>query len=238
MKRIVTILLAATLILSLAACGGNTTPSNSEPSSTPTQEENTEVTLTPPAQDASNTTEEMQEQEEPKREAVEIAIGDTISLDFVEITFEETGVAEDIQTSITTSIQTGTSTQITGPNPETGKQFVYMAGTIKNLSTEALPVHDFFEGNVMVDKYNYNITANNCNVITAAGRPTYTLDPLLTYTFIIYAAIPDELAEEYTSSTFTFGFYDLFDNMELSRNRAFSDNAIAECPHQYKITLK
>ncbi len=65
-----------------------------------------------------------------------------------------------------------------------------------------------------------------------------TIDPLTSGSFTIYTAIPNELVDNYTTANFTFGFYDLFDNSELARNMAFSDNPIAECSYQYVITIK
>ncbi len=243
MKKLLTLILAAALALSLVACGGD---SGARDTNTPsTGNEDTTSTDTPSGGGEDNTppvNEETIPPEEPAEtpsevEPTNIAIGETVSLDFVEMTFEEFGIAADIQQSITTDISVGTHTRITGPQPEEGKQFVYLRGTIKNLDTNALPVYDFFAGKFNIDKYNFEVDANNCDIITTNGEPMSMIDPLVSGVFTIYAAIPNELAESHSTTDFTFGFYDLFDNSELARNRAFLDNPITECPYQYVINI-
>lgn len=229
MKKWMAALLAVAMMCALAACGGG---GSGETTQSPTGNEVTDNSPSPAVEPS-----ESQPVEETTKPAAEsFAIGDTITLDFVEMTFTETGIAEDIRTSITTNngVQI---TRTTGPEPESGKQFVYIKGTIKNLATDALPVYDFFVGNFMVDQYNFEVDATNCDVITAEGESIYEIDPLTTGSFTLYAAIPNELVESHSSSSFTFGFYDLFDNEELARNRAFEDDPISLCPYQYTVDL-
>ncbi|MCI7474753.1 MAG: hypothetical protein MSB10_13940 [Clostridiales bacterium] len=229
MKKWMAALLAAAMMCALAACSGG---GSGKTTQSPTGNEVGNNSPSPAVEPT-----ESQPVEETTKPAVEsFAIGDTITLDFVEMTFTETGVAEDIRTTITTD--NGVKiTRTTGPEPESGKQFVYIKGTIKNLATEALPVYDFFEGNFKLDDYNFGVTANECDVITAEGESIYEIDPLSTGSFTLYAAIPNELVESHNSSSFTFGFYDLFDNEELARNRAFEDDPISMCPYQYTVDL-
>ena len=128
MKKLLILFLAAIMLLSLAACGGNDAPSSQG------NEDNSPVE---PSDDAANTPDEAEEADPSDAiSATEIAIGDTITLDFVEMTFEETGIAADIRQSITTGIVTRT----TGPDPAEGKQYLYIRGTIKNLAKSELPV--------------------------------------------------------------------------------------------------
>ncbi len=167
-------------------------------------------------------------------EPVELTIGEPLTLDFVELTFAETGIATDIQQSITT----GNVTRITGPEAVEGQQFVYLRGTIKNLAKQEIPVFDFFEGEFNLDDYLYSVTANDCDVITAEGEMEHNVPPLTTYSFTIYAAIPNELADSHSAASFRFGFFDMFENEELAKNRAFEDDPISLCPYYYKLTLK
>lgn len=140
MKKLLALILAATLALSLVACGGdsgagdNNTPStssggesNTPPTSTTTQPDNN-VSPSEPTEITPDSTEEPS----VSVEATNVAFGETISLDFVEMTFEESGVAEDIQQSITTDIAVGTHTRVTGPQPEEGKQFLYLRACLKS----------------------------------------------------------------------------------------------------------
>lgn len=58
------------------------------------------------------------------------------------------------------------------------------------------------------------------------------------YKIRVYIAVPDDLANNHSSCTLYFGFYDLFDNAELSKNRAFEEEPITLCPYQYLVTIK
>ena len=231
MKKLLALLLAGLMLLTLCACAGETpaeVPAATEASGTevgaPTEEAN--VTEAPETELVTEAT------EEPKPAATEISLNETIQLEFVEITFEEYGIAADIQQSI----KSGIVTRITGPEPENGKQFVYLRGTIKNVHKEALPTYDFFTGEFDIDGYKYDCSANQCDILNENGETQWEIEPLTSYSFTMYAKIPDELANP-GSVSFRFGFYDLFDNYELSYNRSFEDDPIALCPYQYALTL-
>ncbi len=218
MKRLLTLLLAAAMVLALAACGGSSertsgTPETPAPTPAPTPEPTPEPSEAP--------------------QPTAFAVGDTIALDFVELTFDTFAIEPDIQQSVTS----GYVTRITGPQPQDGKKFAYLRGTIKNLATEALPVHDFFLGEFDINGYRFEVSAGECDILDGEGQTVFQAEPLTTYSFTMYAAIPDELADAPGSVNFRFGFYDLFDNEELSRNRAFEDDPISLCPHLYAATL-
>lgn len=89
-----------------------------------------------------------------------------------------------------------------------------------------------------VDITFYSVTANDCDVLSGNGDTESMIDPLMEYEVRIYKAIPDALADTYTSSSFTFGFYDDFDNKDISYNKAFADDPIAECPYQFFIPFQ
>ncbi len=216
MKRLLTLLLAAAMVLALAACGGSSEGAPDTPeTSAPTQEPSAEPE---PSEAPAATT---------------FAVGDTIALDFVELKFDTFAIEPDIQQSVTS----GMVTYVTGPQPQEGKKFAYLRGTIKNLATEALPVHDFFLGEFDVNGYRFEVSAGECDILDGEGQTVFQAEPLTTYSFTMYAAIPDELADAPETVNFRFGFYDLFDNEELSRNRAFEDDPISLCPHLYAATL-
>lgn len=242
MKKILSLLLAGTMAFSITACG-NTANKSSNRS---TKQSSTVKTSTKSnVNSASNVTESVVTQQssksssvessetKPKVEPASIAIGEKISLDFVEIAFEESGVEKNIQQSI----KKGVVTRTTGPEPKDGKHFLYLRGTIKNLAKQELPVYDFFVGNFKVDDYDFKVDTNQCSIIEDDGNTMETISPLSSGKFTIYAEIPDELAKSYNEANFIFGFYDLFDNNELSKNKAFSDNPIAECPYQYLVNI-
>lgn len=170
----------------------------------------------------------------PVIEATEIHLGETLSTDFVELTFLDATIAPDVKYSV----KTGNVTRITGPEPIPGQQYICLTGVIKNISTSPLPVYDFYVGNFNFDGYNYTVESINCDILDGEGSTEHEIDPLMEYTVRIYVAIPDALAEDHASCVFTFGFYDLFDNEELSYNRAFSDDPIAACPYQFVLPIK
>ena len=170
-----------------------------------------------------------------KIDVVELPMGSSLSTGFVDMTFNEVIIEPDIRKSVTIDRVTRTS----GPQPLSGQQYICLSGTIKNTSTAELPVYDFFLGRFQLGDYSYDVTANDCDVLSADGSPESGIAPLMEYEYRIFVAIPDELAEMSKAGefpiSFTFGFYDGFDNQELSYNRSFADDPIAECPYQYFI---
>lgn len=225
MKKLMSLLLAAVMLLSFAACSGNggkTAEVTPEPTEAPTAEPTEEPTEAPTPEPT----------EEPIQ-ATEISIGQSVSLPFVEMEFSSYEIKPDIRQSIKSGIVTRTF----GPQPESGKQFIAIFGTIKNLSNEALPVYDFFAGEYNLDGYKYECSANDCFIYNENGETYSMLDPLITASFMIYVAVPNELANA-GNITFRFGFYDQFDNKDLSRNRAFEEDPISLCPYQYIVKIK
>jgi len=150
------------------------------------------------------------------------------------MSFDDYVVEADVKYSVTT----GYVTRITGPEPLAGQKYICLSGTIQNTSTAPLPVYDFFIGNFKLDEYNYEVDANDIDVLDGEGQTKSEIDPLMTYNYRLYVAIPDALADSYSSCNFTFGFFDGFENQELSHIRAFEDNPISLCPYQFDINLK
>ena len=171
---------------------------------------------------------------EPDDGKTELGLGEAISTDFVTMSFDDYVVAADVKHSVTT----GFVTRITGPEPLAGQKYICLSGTIQNTSTAPLPVYDFFLGNFELDGYNYEVTANDIDVLDGEGQTKSEIDPLMTYNYRLYVAIPDTLADSYSSCNFTFGFFDGFENQELSYIRSFEDDPISLCPYQYDVTLK
>lgn len=263
MKKLLLIVLALSMLLSLCACGGKDTVPSAEDSPTnqttdapeqevvpeePVSEENVSdgsedtpvnQTMDAPEQEAvpeepvSEEVSDVSEDSIPDIEVTEIAIGDTLSTEFVEMTFENAVVAENIKYSVTT----GNSTMITGPEPISGQQYICISGKIVNTSKSSLPVYDFFIGDIDIDGYIYSVSASDCDILDGEGAPVYSIDPLMEYVFRIYTAIPETLASSYASANFHFGFYDSFDNEELAMNMAFEEDPISLCPYQYILSV-
>lgn len=170
----------------------------------------------------------------PAVPAVNISMGDSASTEFVDICFQKWVVKEDIKLSV----KTGNVTRITGPDPLAGQQYVCLSGKIRNKTTSPLPVYDFYIGNFSIDGYNYTVNATDCDILTPDGQTVTNIDPLVEYDFRIYTAIPDALANNYSESTFTFGFFDGFKNEDLSYIRAFEENPISHCPYQFSLKIQ
>lgn len=223
MKKLIALFLVLMMLVAISACGGKSTPVE-----TPSQ---TEAPADVSEQNVAETPSETQT-EAPAATAAAIQFGTPITLPFVEMTFTEYSFVEDARQSITKDIVTRTF----GPEPVDGKKFILLRGTIKNTDTSNLPVYDFFLGEFDLNGYKYEISANDCQIYDSNGETASQIEPLSTYDFIMYAAIPNELADQNPTGAFTFGFYDLFDNMDLSYHRS-DDNPISFCPYQYVLTL-
>lgn len=224
MKKLVALLLTGVIAVSFVACSSKAPEKEAESTTKGTEIVTNETTTTAAV-----------EEEEPKAEAVEVKIGESIKLDdFVKISLDET----DIKADIKRSIKNGNVTRTTGPDKVDGQKYLYIRGTIKNLSKKELPVYDFFLGQFDVDGYQYDISASDCTVIDAEGSSESSVPPLAEYSFTMYAAIPNEIANNNKSITYRFGFYDEFANEELARNQAFEDDPISLCPYQYSVVIK
>ncbi len=160
-------------------------------------------------------------------------MGQSVVTDFVEIHFQDYVIAENVQNSVTI----GNVTRTTGPQPLEGQQYLCLTGTIVNTSSAPLPVYDFFTGEFRINDYTYTVSANDCDILEKDGSTVSEIDPLMEYDMRIYVAIPDALADHVETCTFAFGFYEGFDNHELSYNKAFSDDPISLCPYQFRVTL-
>ena len=188
MKKIILMMLVGSLCLSLCACGDN-------------QSVNTEETV---SQQETLNKKESDETTKKEKELTQIALGDKITLDFAEITVDESGIKEDIRQSI----KTGNSTRTSGPSAVAGSKFVYMRGTLKNTSQSEISNVNV-GGTVVLDGYSYNI--ESINIIEANGSSTYNISPLTTYTYTVYAKVPNELADSHQSCVLNLCFDDNFE---------------------------
>ena len=119
--------------------------------------------------------------------------------------------------------------------PMSDKIFVVQSDVIKNLAKEELPVFDFFKGEFDIDGYKFETSANECYIYTSTGETESSIPPLTEYNFIIYAGIPNELANS-NSIEFRFGFFDMFDNKDFYGS--FDEDVISLCTYQYSIKVK
>ncbi len=202
MKKILSIILTLVALCSISACGG--------------QKSTTTTTTTV-------TTEE--KAEKPAEVVAEpVAVGNTITLPFAELTVAEAGVQDDIQVSI----KNGNITRTTGPDSSADTEFVYIRGTIKNTSTSSISSPDI-TGKVEINGYSYDI--DSLTIIESDGSSTYELAPLVSYQYTLYTEIPNELATTYQTCDINFSFNENFEFIQTSFDGE------PELPYNYKLTL-
>ena len=131
-------------------------------------------------------------------------LNETITTDTIELTFTEMGVAEDIRI---TSDESGLSIT-SGPSPESGKKFIFIKGTVKNLDTSAIWIK--MAGKFTIDGYTFDMKVHSANSL---GHPLSEIEPLEEFTIILYAPVSNELIDSYNEAVLTFGFNDSFDTI-------------------------
>jgi len=202
MKRVITILLAAALMLSMAACGGDSgntdTPGGGAPSSTPTQKEST-ATLDVP--------------EEP--EIQELALGEMATTENVEFTLDNAQLTLAIcndwgADNYFEAVEVDSAASYKAP---IGHTYIAITFTINNLDRVGFTYDGFYEADFMSVEYNgetyitetrYGMQCSNGGAWEQMikGKTTYWLDVGEIKTIVCYLDIPVEV-ENFTD-TFKF----------------------------------
>ncbi len=152
--------------------------------------------------------EEEKENADLQNNAAPYTFGETISHPGFEIVLTESGVAQDIRVTSSSS-----GIQITsGPSAEAGKQYVYLKGTLKNTAKSA--IRPAIAGMVYLDDYTFTLESDT---IQTSGSPSFNVDPLETVTLLLYAQVTDEMADSFTNGRILFGLNDNFTDVELSQ---------------------
>lgn len=148
-------------------------------------------------------------------DAIKYTVGESISAEGIEMTFTESGFSDDIRVTSASSGIRITS----GPSPEDGKEFFYLKGTLKNTGKEE--IRPAIGGTVTLDGYKYDIAVDT---ISANGSPCLSIEPLDTVTILIFAHIPAELSQSFSSGEMIFGFNDNFAAVDITN-----------CDHLYSV---
>ena len=149
-----------------------------------------------------------------------IKIGDTISLDFVEMSFDETGVADTI-------LPVDTSGVYSYIGDKENEKYFYLTGTLKNTSGNAYSVDNIYAQIIFDGKYTYSALLAACN--WSDDFYGDRVNPLASVKYYIYASIPEELIESYSECVITFGFSDNFSTSKYSLTQD-------KCDYVYTIT--
>lgn len=208
MKKIIAITLSLVLVFCFAGCG-NDAEANADAGK--------QDTVTPSVTEAPETTTEAPAD---VKNAETVAVGNTITLPFAELTVDEAGIKDDIKQTI----KSDGIRYTTGPDRSDDKEFVYIRGTIKNTSKSAINSVEL-KGAVEIDGYSYDIA--DIDLIESNGRWTYSIDPLITYIYTIYAEVPNQLVENLASCTMIFGFDENFEYIQHDATSVAYNYAIA-----------
>ena len=137
----------------------------------------------------------------PKATSSPVALGDTIALDFVEMTLEELYVSDTI-------LPTDTDSSYSYIGDVENEQHFCITGTLKNLSGNSYNVEYIYAEMVFDDKYTYSAQLSAC-----AWTDNFygeSVKPLGTVKYYIHASIPDELINSWSTCTIMFGFQNDF----------------------------
>lgn len=151
-----------------------------------------------------------------------INIGDKIELDFVEIEIEEYGTSDTIT-------PTDTSRGYSYIADVEKEKYYYITGTLKNLSGNTYDVENILVEFVFDEKYTYSGRLAAC----AWTNSFYgeNVKPLGTVKYYIYASIPEELIDSYSTCKISFGFANEFSVSKYSINES-------SCDHIYSLTIE
>ena len=143
------------------------------------------------------------DQNEKKEPFTQLHFGDSIVTDFVEMTVETFGTAQELYPTDTSGVYSYYS-------DKENETYFFLIGTIKNIggnsySVEEMNIQLTFDG-----KYNYTgyIAADD------GGNDFYgdVVNPLCSVKYYMYASVPDELINTYTTCTVKFAFQENFEH--------------------------
>ena len=188
MKRVFVFVLAIVLCLGMTACGGSGNEAATAPASTAA--DNT-MAMPEPAAPA-----EEPKETDPAQEATPLSIGDRIENENFNMTFDSMEILSEY--SYQTSEYSSTSLYV-----EDGYKLLLVRGHIENTSTAAISDSSFARTVVVNDSY----TVTDFDVRLSFKRDKYfEIDPYTDLDYFLYINIPDKLADQFETATFTLGF--------------------------------
>lgn len=163
---------------------------------------------------------------EKKKDAQNVNLGETITLDFMEMFIESASYTEELK-------PTDTSSVYSYYEDETDKKYFYLQGTIKNIGGFNYGVDNICVELNFDEKYKYN----GHLIADDGGNDFYgdNVDPFDSVKFYMYSSIPDELLNQYNKCTITFGFDE---NFGYNDDNTYSYiSSMDECKYTYEITV-
>lgn len=130
-------------------------------------------------------------------------IGDTIQTDYVSLTLDRYSSDKEIRSGTS---QYGTYTYYTSDN---GDPYFYLYGTLKNLGGTPADIRNIYVQFCFDGKYNYKGSVDG--VSSASNGFIHDISPLAEVDYYIYAAVPQELVDTFTTCEVKIGFTENFD---------------------------
>lgn len=199
MKKMFSLVLAIMMCASLCACGifgGNTPGSNSSDSVAAGAAAPDNSIGNVVSQNNYNTTAPVE-----NVSFQNVNLGTQITLDFLEMTFDTVSYAQELKPTDTSRVYSYIA-------DKENEQYFYLSGSIKNIGGAGYSVKNIVSEIVFDNKYTYNahLAADN------GGNDFYGdyVEPFGGVKYYIYASVPDELLNQYSTVTFRFGFKNNF----------------------------
>ena len=230
MRRNIGLCLAVLLAVGLTACGGDSAGAETQIAQLQEQiaqltQANQELTeendqLRQQLNTIGDQTAPAPEPDEGPAGFTELFLGSQVTLDFVDMTVDSASWSDEIKPTDTSSVYSYKADQ-------EGESYFWLCGTMKNTSGAAYSVEDIVSELMFDGKYTYNAYL----IADDGGNDFYGdyVNPLSSVKYYIYASVPDELKDTYSSCELRFGFAENFSG-------SYYDE-FDECDYLYTITL-
>lgn len=151
----------------------------------------------------------------------EIKFGETLPLDFVEMSVLNSSWSDTIKPTDTSFVYSSMADQ-------DNESYFWISGNLKNISGDKYNVENIVAEINFDEKYNYTAYL----IADDGGSDFYgsSVKPMKSVKYYIYASVPDEIKNSYSTAKVIFGFKDKFSG-------SYYDN-LDECDHIYSIQLK
>ena len=151
-----------------------------------------------------------------------VNVGDSISLDFMEMTIDKIEIRDELKVKHTTGNANSSSTVSIGISSSKGMTYVMLRGTITNKSNSTLTAKNI-KSNISVDG-----KETNGHIFLAYDDATYAddLGAGKTATYAIYIPIDESVANSYSKVIVKFGFNENF----------ASASSVSSCKYKYSLT--
>ena len=190
MKKVLALMLALVLVLSLAACGGGSNSSK--------KQDNT-------SQDNTSSVNKTDMPTESAIDAKELKIGDKISLEYVNLTLDKFEISNGYQfksTDNSSGISITNEASIDCPN---GMKLVCLNGKFTNKTKgDIFPSNNPINGIITINDNEYK-TNLSCYDVSAA-KPISEVAAQRTVDYFLYSEVPNEVANSIKTCEFKIGF--------------------------------